>query len=439
MSRLVRHSQLVSGHRELQLKSERGAMLIMVAVCLLALTLLSAVVVDYGILWTSRRQAQNSADSAAMGAAITMLVDPTKTDEAKDVAHKLASENAVWAEYPKDADVLVDLPITCPPGTGGGVGCVRVDVQRGQTDRNGGTHTNKLPTLFAQLAGISSQAIMATATAQVISGNSVRCLKPWAVPDRWNDFDEAPKDGSWNQMDTFTPPTDTYSMPGFKNPQDDGTEIVLKSGNTSAWSAGWMQEIDWGQTGSNVYRTEIATCPSWIPDVGIYDGTYKCDAKNDTPDPEKGCISVKTGTSQGPTTQGVSDLVNLDPAAHWDGTKVVGGCGDTPAGCGAINPTGYSFSPRIVPVSLFNPQAFYNESCSGGTGCVVQVSNLIGFFVEGMCSDVYTAATMPAYCGPKKSDWDKNLVGIIMKYPGSFDFEGGPTTSSFTQFVRLVR
>src|SRR5215831_15602214 len=38
MSRLVRHLRLVSGPRELQLKSERGAMLIMVAVCLLALT-----------------------------------------------------------------------------------------------------------------------------------------------------------------------------------------------------------------------------------------------------------------------------------------------------------------------------------------------------------------------------------------------------------------
>ena len=437
MSRLVRHSQLGSGSRELNLKSERGAMLIMVAVCLLALTLLSAVVVDYGILWTSRRQAQNSADSAAMAAAITLLAEPTKTAEATSVAHKVASENAVWAEYPKDADVLVDLPITCPPGTGGGVGCVRVDVQRGQTDRNGGVHTNKLPTLFAQLAGISSQAIMATATAQVISGNAVRCIKPWAAPDKWIDNDES--GGGWAQTDIYNPPTDSYVMPGFKNPGDDGTEIVLKSGNEANFSAGWMQEIDWGIPGSNVYADEIAGCPSWVPTVGIYDGTYKCDASGDTPDPTKGCISVKTGTSQGKTVSGVGDLIALDSGAYWNGTGVSGGCGDTPAGCGSINPTGYEFSPRIVPVALFNIDAYHNEACSGGTGCVIQVSNLIGFFIEGFCSDVYTAATMPAYCGTKKSQWDKNLVGRIMKYPGSFDFEGGPTTSSFTQFVRLVR
>jgi hypothetical protein len=423
-------------------KSERGAIIIQVAIVLLGLTLFSAFVLDYGVLWTSRGQAQNSADAAALAAALNMMVDPAHPAVAVQAAQTVANINTVWGEGPAPADVLVDLPIACPPGSGtADPGCVRVDVQRGQIDRNDVTHANVLPTFFASLAGISSQAIMATATAQVTSGNALHCLKPWAIPDKWIDNDQS--GGGWSNGDTFTPPTDTYAMPGFKNPEDDGTELVLKSGNTAEWSAGWMQEIDWGNHGSNTYEDAIEGCPSWVPSVSIYKPGYKCDEKGDTPDPSQGCISVKTGTSQGKTVEGVEALVALDKDAIWVGGMgghVEGGCTDgLPGDCAKINPTGYDFSPRIVPVDLFNVQAYYDEACNGGTGCVVQVSNLMGFFIEGFCSDVYDKDSMPAFCGDKKSEWDKNVLGRIMKYPGDFDNHGGPTTSSFTQFVRLVR
>src|SRR5262245_64229171 len=46
------------------LRSETGAMLIQVAIALLGLTLFSAFVVDYGIIWTSRWQVPYSADAA---------------------------------------------------------------------------------------------------------------------------------------------------------------------------------------------------------------------------------------------------------------------------------------------------------------------------------------------------------------------------------------
>lgn len=420
-------------------RSDRGAIIIQVAIALLGLTMFSAFVVDFGILWSAKGQAQNAADAGALAAALNLMAKPTNTTEATTAAKKLANANAVWLQNTADADILVQTGLTCPPGSGGGPGCVRVDVLRGATDRNNAAHTNTLPTIFARLAGISSQAINATATAQVASGNAVRCLKPWGVPDKWIDGDEAPI-GGWSQTDVFNPPTDTYSMPGFQNPQDNGVEIVLKSGNTSAWSAGWMQEVDWGQPGSPPYEQAIAGCPSWVPSVSIYQPGYKCDAKGDTPDPSKGCVSVKTGTSQGPTDKGITDLIKLDKFAYWNGTAVAGGCQDSGAGaCAAVNPAGYDFSPRIVPVALFNPKAYFDEACNGGTGCVIQISNIIGFFVEGFCSDIYSAANEPAYCGTKKSEWDKNIIGRIIKYPGSLDNNGGPNTSSFAQAVRLVR
>ena len=185
-------------------------MLIMVAICLLALTALSAVIFDYGVVWTSRRQAQNSADAAAMSAAINMRDDPSDLVQARAAARAVAAANTVWTQAPAAADVLVDLVITCPPGTGGGSGCVRVDVMRGATDRFGGVHTNVLPTFFANLLGITSQRIQATATAQVTSGNAVDCIKPWVVADKWTDTtpdtDVSPYNGdSWDRDDNYVP------------------------------------------------------------------------------------------------------------------------------------------------------------------------------------------------------------------------------------------
>ncbi|MGH9197813.1 MAG: pilus assembly protein TadG-related protein, partial [Acidimicrobiia bacterium] len=42
---------------------------------LLAVTAFSAFVVDYGVLWVGRRQAQNAADAAARAGAVSLAFD----------------------------------------------------------------------------------------------------------------------------------------------------------------------------------------------------------------------------------------------------------------------------------------------------------------------------------------------------------------------------
>src|SRR4029453_17653013 len=42
-----------------------------------------------------------------------------------------------------------------------------------------------MPTWFANVFGINSQQIRATATAQARGANSVRCLKPFGIFDKW--------------------------------------------------------------------------------------------------------------------------------------------------------------------------------------------------------------------------------------------------------------
>src|SRR5205814_10269125 len=54
---------------------ERGAIFIQVAISIIALTAFTAFVVDYGVLWVARGQAQNAADAGALAGAIALAFD----------------------------------------------------------------------------------------------------------------------------------------------------------------------------------------------------------------------------------------------------------------------------------------------------------------------------------------------------------------------------
>ena len=82
--------------------SERGAVLVQVAIALVGLIALSAFVIDYGVLWVSRRQAQNSADAAAMAGAISMgFVDMDNQALARESAiERGGDQNRIWGAPP---------------------------------------------------------------------------------------------------------------------------------------------------------------------------------------------------------------------------------------------------------------------------------------------------------------------------------------------------
>ena len=300
---------------------ERGAITIQVAFSLIALIVFCSFVFDQGVMLVARRQAQNAADAGALAAVGSLIEVPGNSTLAAQAARQFASQ-PIWGQPTADADIVVSpIPFPCPPSAGGGTGCVRVDVLRGVPDRSGTAHTNTLPTYFASIGGLLSQGVRATATAQIAAGNAVTCIKPWVVADKWIDNNGATHPpGGWDQYDSFEPGTDAYSPPGFKATganNDYGLQLVLKEGVTGSWSSGWTMQVDFGVTGSNVYRDEISGCPDYVPTVGLYDGSISCASKSDTADPSKGCLSVKTGMAQGPTSQGIADLIALDPS----GTK----------------------------------------------------------------------------------------------------------------------
>jgi Flp pilus assembly protein TadG len=397
---------------------ERGAILIQVGVAILVLSAFSMFIIDYGVLWVSRHQAQNAADAGALAGATALALDDfddrSDTGPAKVSAQRFAQANTVWGEQPDVqmatdvrfySDAEDDFPASCDNDD-----CVRVDVYRNQT------RLNPLPTFFGWLVGVFEQGVRATATAQAAAANASDCLKPWAVADKWEEHN--PEVAPWDPTQTFDPtgatpdvyipPSEDGSSSGtsFTLANDLGTKLVLKAGKPKdAINPGWFQALDLGcqvgGNGGNCYRDNISGCA---------DGTWK--VGDDIP--------KENGDMVGPTDLGTDALVALDKFAKWDpmNKKVVGSCVGPPYTC---SQPGYKQSPRIVAVPVFD---LANYMATGGPGKgTVHVVQILGFFVEDV---------------DKKT---KDVVGYIATKADLKVSNGGNVSpdAAFIRAVQLVR
>ncbi len=432
-------------------RSERGAILIHVAIALLVLIALSAFVLDYGVMWASRGQAQTAADAGALAGASALAWDNSNDfDAAKAKARAVALQNLVWGSSPDVQLTDVTFP-PCPPGAPGLPDtCVKVDVYRNQARRNA------LPIFFASLVGIGNQGVRATATAQIQTGSTVDCLRPWAILDRWQeaappsgtDQDPGPwgptstydkySDGKGSnppyEPDLYVPPSSTSPGTGFTLPADEGRQFAIKVGdNSNMVSSGWFRAIDLPRidglqgTGGNGYRNNIEGCnglPSsyWVPGVSPECPT---DIGNDEMAywAARGCYKVETGNLIGPTQQGIDTLIAKDPTAYWD------------TGANCVKRTGSSecvvTSARIVPIGVMDIDWYLAQNPTGSNG-VLKMVNIFGFFIEGM-GDVDKNGNITC-C----SNGGKNVIGRIMTIPASGSSVLDPS-ASFLRTVLLVR
>jgi Putative Flp pilus-assembly TadE/G-like len=429
--------------------SERGAVIIQMAVCLLVLLAFSAFVVDYGVMWASRGHAQTAADAGALAGAISLAFDSgTDFAGAKLKARLVALQNGVWDAAPDVQLSDVTFP-PCPPGAPGLPDtCVKVDVFRNQ--RAGG---NPLPMFFGNLVGVTNQGVRATATAQIVAGDTVDCLKPWAVVDRWDEFapggaepdypnpdpDFLPtstydkySDGKGNnppqENDFYKPATATDNGTGFRLPYDEGLRYAVKVGdNSNAVSSGWFRAIRLprldGQNGASVYQENITSC-NGLPSSFAAPETV-CPANIGQDDmaywAARGCYAVETGNMVGPTSHGIEDLIARDSGASYNaGSKQIVGSAYSPA----------TKSPRVVPIGVMNIDQYLAQDASGSNP-VVRLENIYGFFIEGM-GDVAADGSMTL------SASGKSVIGRIMTIPAT---GSGRLTnsSSFLRSIILVR
>ena len=374
--------------------SERGAVLVHVALALLALIAFSTFVVDYGVLWTSRRQAQNAADAAAMSGAVSLAFDPSgapfsTSGPAHQAAYQVVMSHGVWGQQPAND---ITFPTDCP--TSGVQECVRVDVYRDAG------HNNPLPMIFGQLVGMSTQGVRAMAIARAAAANAGDCVKPFGVPD------------------FYAPDLASYSAPGYTLQSHLGQSILLKGGAGTQLGSGWFRLLDLdgsatgGTGGPSGTNGQILSCISNTIGVG-----------EDLID--------QNGNIGNNVSQMVNELYNLDPGASFDTAtgRVINTCADNGT-CMKFVYTGNgnqtslvpdptrSYSPRVLLIPVFDPALFFS------TGAI-HVVNILGFFIEAPMA------------GPPNFD----LRGTLVNQPGVLKPGAGsvPNAAAFAKVIHLIK
>ena len=423
--------------------NQQGAVLIQVAVAMLALLAFSAFVFDYGVMWVSRSQAQNAADAGALSGALSLAFNGSADQAgARARAIAMAQDNKVWNAAPSVTAGDVTFP-ACPPGIPGPQdNCVKVDVFRNQA------RGNALPTFLGKLAGVENQGAVATATAQVVPGDTTACLRPWAVVDRWREFGpEGPTPLPTSTFDKYStgrgtsppPEADVYVPPylsggtGYTLPADYGRQFAIKMGPTGGdeISSGWFRTLDLPradttQLGNRTVQDNILTC-NGLP-ASIVGPATVCPASipNTWADTAywaaRGCYRVQTGATIGSTRNSIEELIAKDAAARWAGGQIVGSTFDPPAS-----------SPRVVPVGVMDIDWYLSQDPTGNNG-VLRMVNIFGFFIEGMGDvDRTTGAITLSPSG-------QSVIGRVMTIPAmSTGTSSLPGSSAFLVTVRLVR
>ena len=403
--------------------SERGTVLVHMAISLAALLAVSALTVDFGVKWTARGQAQNAADAGALAGAIALAFDDpndlTDTGMAKQSALRFAVANLVWGETP-NVNVTTDVTFpVCPDGSGDT--CLRVDVYRNVA------RGNPLPTYFAAVAGVTAQGVRATATGQVRRSSATNCLRPWAVVDRWDEFDEPgfPLDSTFDryapggEQDQYFPPSTGSTGSGFTIPTDFGNQIAVRTDLPTTGSnppPGMFRPVVLpraGDEGIGWYEENIESCNGYP--VGIAQPTHPCPHRGGFGthaervfQAARGCLLLQGDATYTETRDGIETLYNQDPNARWDPT-INGGRGGIASSC-------CSPSPRIVPVAIMNVDE-YMAFDPGGTAHVVRVSNIVGLFIEGM-GDVAADGTPVFDPGSPLQSSNRVLIGRLVTYSG---------------------
>lgn len=323
----------------IHLKCRPGQALAFLGVSLVALLAVLGLVIDLGLAFTARREAQRAADAAALaGASAFLEFDAAEAaSPANQRAIEYATRNVIRNDTIAPEEVAVEVLQNEMK--------VRVTIRR--TD---------MPTWFARIFGVETMAVSAKAAAEAASTGSAKCVKPFAIPDIWEDVDDDLNGNRiWDENEnwTFNPAAgDRYQRfendatgetgygSSFRNGMSDsrgyaydndyGRRIILKHSNPNSnevpsYFRPWV--IPGTQPGARPYENNIAECNATVIDVGIE-------------------YQIEPGNMIGPTNTGMELLINTDPDAYWDEAT------NTVKGSKYAN---WMDSPRIVIIPLYDP------------------------------------------------------------------------------------
>jgi hypothetical protein len=320
-------------------RDEKGVSIIAVAIALVMIFAFAVLAIDMSMIQLGKTQLQNAADAAALAAA-WVLCTTGDEDSARAEAIRVAGLNVAIEDTVQRSVIIGDGDVT--------IDSIGITVVTHRTKATG----HPISLYFMKVLGNENLGEM---SARAKAGCGSRCLKPFCPPDRWYD---ANGDGLWN------PDSGDYYDPittGYMAPTDIGDLITLYLGKKSDdFKQGWFYPIRFpGETGGNDYRYWIGLCCK-NPHVLIHLGDQ---------------LMIEDGVMTGPTKQGLTDLIAMDPGAHWDsltGTVTGSCCG---VSCSECCEGG---SPRVIKVPAFDPVS----GLGPGHGYVTIVKILV-IFVEG--------------------------------------------------------
>jgi Flp pilus assembly protein TadG len=377
---------------------ERGSTIVLIAVSLFAVLALGALSVDLASLRSAHAEAQRAADVIALAGASAFkdksYTDPTALTDAQTRAIAVARSNMVRSDTLDVRSPTVDSATY-------GWGKVTV-VQTAQVTLNIIPDSQRVRawvrhagvgTFFGGMLAKPYGHVQAMATAQASQSGTINCLKPFALPDVWNERNTSSgktgqdknanrvwDDGEPWQFEPTANPADTY-VP--YDPDASSSAQASQTGYGSAWRNADGVANDWGRTvmikaqrpgdaitsgwfypwrigsssGGNDYRGNISSCNPAVTSLGqSYD--------------------VENGNMVGPTKQGIDDLIAQDPGAQWN-SSLDGGKG----GIEGSQFGNWRNSPRVIAVALFDPNQIAGIQSGGNLS--VTFNNFALFFVEG--------------------------------------------------------
>jgi len=376
-------------------RNTRGATLALIALSMMVVLAMAALAIDLGMLIKTRAEAQRTADAAALAGASAFQNGPIAVSMVQPAiaqALRLAANNYVDGKY---VDTTGQTQLVTGPSTFAYTSEATVEVRPDIPLVRVTIRRPNVRTWFAQTLGITLVPVLGRAAAIAAESGSVNCIKPFAIPDMWQE-DSAVRagpptretgdsngSGEWESGERWAfdpvPGGDRYeavqvgvassTATGYGShfrdlapsglTQDYGRQLIIKASDPKdAIGPGFFYpfQIDGTQGGGgNVYQNDIETCNPLTVETG-------------TPYP------VEPGNMQGPTRHGVDNLIAQDSAATWDPfTETI------------INSrhSNWRASERVIIVGLFDPTQTVGWPLPQGQTHSITFNNFALVFLEG--------------------------------------------------------
>ncbi len=280
-----------------RLQGQSGAVMVVVALLIPVVMGMTALVVDLGMVWETRRQLQNCADAAALAAAADLGNDSVAYSTALSYVYAPKSFGCLDAGDPSPAVTFLDQ-------NGDGVH----DAVQVVTTRS--VHFG-----LARLLGRTASTVAARAVAGKVTPTEFLGMQPFGL-----------------QMDPGQPcglaDTSRYTING--QPLRFGQTYTIKYGSAgNSGSPGNYQALALGGNGANVYRDNVT--------YGYQGWIGPCDT-----------VTTEPGNMVGPTLQAMQDRLEHDPDYVDPWSEII--LTNPPLGCAR-----WTGCKRVILIALVPP------------------------------------------------------------------------------------